>query len=94
MPDLMVKDIPEEELHAIATRAARHGRSSEDEVRHLVHEAASEERLVIELERARQAVEATRALNRTDSVSAAPAAPPRRRYRSVEPTPRRRGPAA
>ena len=92
MADLIVRDVPAEELEALAARAARHGRTQEDEVRQLVHEAASEERLVLELERARQAAEATRALHRPEAGGAPVSAPARRRYRSVEPTPKRRGP--
>jgi plasmid stability protein len=83
MPDITIHNVPQEELDAIQSRAARHGRSAEAEVMHLIHEAAGEERLVTELERATKAVE-----DRLSSVPAADAAP-RRRYRSVGPTPRR-----
>jgi plasmid stability protein len=83
MPDITIHEVPQEELDAIESRAARHGRSAEAEVMHLIHEAAGEERLVTELERATKAVE-----DRLSSV-APPAAAPRRRYRSVAPTPRR-----
>ncbi|MGH7447703.1 MAG: FitA-like ribbon-helix-helix domain-containing protein, partial [Longimicrobiales bacterium] len=83
MPDITVHDVPQQELDAIESRAARHGRSTEAELMHLIHEAAGEERLVTELERATKAVEAT--LSRPTA-----AAPPRRRYRAVEPTPRQR----
>ena len=83
MPDVTIHDVPQEELAALESRAARHGRSTEAELMHLIHEAAGEERLVTELERATKAVEAR--------LSAVPTKePPRRRYRSVEPTPRRR----
>ena len=83
MPDITIHDVPQEELDAIESRATRHGRSAEAEVMHLIHEAAGEERLVTELERATKAVE-----DRLSSV-APPDATPRRRYRSVAPTPRR-----
>ena len=83
MPDVTIRDVPQEELAALESRAARHGRSTEAELMHLIHEAAGEERLVTELERATKAVEARlSAVPTTES--------PRRRYRSVEPTPRRR----
>jgi plasmid stability protein len=84
MPDITIHDVPQEELDAIASRAERHGRSAEAEVMHLIHEAAGEERLVTELQRATKAVEA-----KLSAVSTAESAP-RRRYRTVEPTPRRR----
>lgn len=84
MPDVTIHDVPQEELTALQSRAARHGRSTEAELMHLIHEAAGEERLVTELERATKAVEAKLA-----SVTTADAAP-RRRYRTVEPTPRRK----
>jgi plasmid stability protein len=84
MPDITIHDVPQAELDAISSRAARHGRSAEAELMHLIHEAAGEEMLVTELERATKAVEAKlSSVAKTD-------APPRRRYRSVEPTPRRR----
>jgi plasmid stability protein len=82
MPDITIRDVPQEELEALESRAARHGRSAELELIHLIHEAAGEERLVTELERATKAVEARLA-------ASAPAAP-RRRYRTVEPTPNRK----
>jgi plasmid stability protein len=82
MPEITIRDVPQEELDALAARAARHGRSAEAELMHLIHEAAGEEMLVTELERATKAVEA--------KLASATAATPRRRYRTVEPTPRRR----
>lgn len=82
MPDVTIRDVPQPELDALESRAVRHGRSTEAELMHLIHEAAGEERLVIELERATRAVEA-----RLSTVS--PGAP-RRRYRSAQPTPRKR----
>jgi plasmid stability protein len=84
MPDVTIHDVPQEELAAIESRAARHGRSPEAELMHLIHEAAGEERLVTELERATRAVESKLASAGTVSTA------PRRRYRTVEPTPRRR----
>jgi len=82
MPDITIRDVPQEELDALESRAARHGRSTEAELMHLIHEAAGEEMLVTELERATKAVEAKLSSVETDA--------PRRRYRSVQPTPRRR----
>ena len=82
MPDLTIRDVPQAELDALESRAARHGRSTEAELMHLIHEAAGEERLVTELERATKAVEAR--------LSTTTTGPPRRRYRSVPPTPRRK----
>jgi len=82
MPDITIHGVPPEELSAIESRAARHGRSTEAELMHLIHEAASEERLVAELERATREVEA-RLSTTTRSAG-------RRRYRVVEPTPRLR----
>jgi plasmid stability protein len=84
MPDITIHDVPQDELAALELRAARHGRSAEAEVMHLIHEAAGEERLVTELERATKAVEARLASTRTADAA------PRRRYRTVEPTPRRK----
>lgn len=82
MPDVTIHDVPQEELDALEARAARHGRSAEAELMHLIHEAAGEEMLVTQLERATKAVEA--------KLAPAATTPPRRRYRTVEPTPRRR----
>ncbi|HEX2167209.1 MAG TPA: hypothetical protein VHG09_08205 [Longimicrobiales bacterium] len=84
MPDVTIHDVPQEELSALESRAARHGRSTEAELMHLIHDAAGEERLVTQLERATKAVEAKLA-----STAVADQAP-RRRYRTVEPTPRHR----
>jgi plasmid stability protein len=83
MPDITIRDVPQEELDALESRAARHGRSTEAELMHLIHEAAGEEMLVTELERATRAVEAKLSSVETNSG-------PRKRYRSVPPTPRRR----
>lgn len=82
MPDLRIHDVPQAELDALESRAARHGRSTEAELMHLIHEAAGEERLVTELERATKAVEAR--------LETAVSGAPRRRYRTVQPTPRLR----
>jgi plasmid stability protein len=83
MPDITIRDVPQEEVEALESRAKRHGRSMEAELMHLILEAAGEERLVTELERATKAVEA-----KLSSVETSPG--PRKRYRSVQPTPRRR----
>jgi plasmid stability protein len=88
MPDLMIPDVPQEELDALTARAERHGRSLEDEARHLLHEAAAEEMLVAELERATRAAE-EKMLAASQPAAAGVAAPGRRRVR-YEPTPRRR----
>jgi plasmid stability protein len=87
MPDLTIRDMPQAELDALEQRGARHGRTAEEEARHLLHEAAAEQLLVSELERATRAVDARLSAN---APTAAPAAPRsgRRRY-SYEPTPRR-----
>jgi plasmid stability protein len=87
MPDLLIPDIPQEELDALAARGRRHGRSGEEEARHLVHEAAAEELLILELERATRAVEAKLKATAPAGRGAAPAV---RRYGRHEPTPRRR----
>lgn len=92
MADLTIRDLPQDELDALRARAERHGRSVEEEARHLLHEAAAEEMLVEELERATRAAEAKMAEARAVAADppAATASPPKRRYR-YEPTPRRRG---
>lgn len=87
MPDLLIRDVPQDELDALAARAARHGRTGEEEARHLVHEAAAEELLLKQLERATRAEERLRA---ADQAPGPTQTPPRRRYRRAEPTPRRR----
>jgi plasmid stability protein len=89
MADLTISGMPQEELDALAARGHRHGRTLEEEARHLLHEAAAEELLVTELERAARAVEERlKAVQPPASVSKARAAG-RRRYQ-YEPTPRRR----
>jgi plasmid stability protein len=88
MPDLTIHDVPQTELDALASRGARHGRSAEEEARHMIHEAAAEELLLAELERATRAVEEKQ---KQVTQPAGPAAgAPRGRYRRVEPTPGRR----
>jgi plasmid stability protein len=87
MPDLTIQDIPGEEYSALEARAARHGRTVEEEARHLLHEAAAEQMLVTQLERVTQAAATKR--------GSTPAAPPRntgrpRSRRATEPTPGRR----
>ena len=88
MPDLILHDVPDEELNAFTTRAARHGRSAEEELRHLLHEAAAEEMLVAQLEQATRAIDAR--MKNVEASTGTTAAPARKRYRVVEPTPRRR----
>jgi plasmid stability protein len=91
MPDIVIADVPQEEVDALESRAQRHGRSAEAELRHLIHEAAGEEMLVLELERATQAAEASlRAAEAVRPTAPASTGAPRRRYRTVEPTPRSR----
>jgi hypothetical protein len=83
MPDLMIHDVPEDAYEAFAAHAARRGQSVEAAVLDLIHTTANEVRLMRELERASRAAETvhTAAYNDPD------AAPRRRRYRSVHPTP-------
>jgi plasmid stability protein len=83
VPDLTIRDIPQTDLDALAARGARHGRSAGEEARHLIREAAAEQLLVAELERATQAVE-----ERLRAAGAPRSGAVRRRYR-YEPTPRR-----
>jgi plasmid stability protein len=91
MPDITIHDVPQVELDALDSRGARHGRSREGELRQLIHEAASEELLVTELERASEAVERLKAVEKAAEREVGPAvgtaSPPRRRYRH-QPTPR------
>jgi plasmid stability protein len=82
MPDITIHDVSQEDLEALDSRAARHGRPTEAEVLHLIHEAAGEERLVSQLERATKKVDQALSANRATGAKA----PARRRYRSVEPT--------
>jgi plasmid stability protein len=85
MPDLTITDMPQDEIDALARRAERHGRSTEEEARHLLHEAAAEEMLVEELEHATAVAEA-----KLEAATRTPVTTPagRRRVR-YEPTPRR-----
>jgi plasmid stability protein len=87
MPDLTIHAIPQEDLDALGARANRHGRSTESETLHLIHEAAAAERLVQQLERAQRAEDAIRR-SEQHKRSRGPAAA-RPRYRTVEPTPQR-----
>jgi plasmid stability protein len=87
MAELIIRDVPAEEIGALERRAARRGRTLEAEARHLLHEAAREELMLAELDRATAAVE-SRIGAKPESGTARSA--PRRRYRSVEPTPRSR----
>lgn len=88
MPDLLIRDVPQAELDALAARGARHGRTDEEEARHLIHEAAAEERLLAQLERTSRAVDRLRGTETPEGP--VKAAAPRRRYQRSEPTPRRR----
>lgn len=87
MPDLLIRDVPQAELDALAARGARHGRTDEEEARHLIHEAAAEETLLAQLERTSRAVDRLRG---TEVPGGPVKAAPRRRYQRSEPTPRRR----
>jgi plasmid stability protein len=89
MPDLVIRDVPKPDLDALLARAERHGRSLEQETLHLLHEAAAEQMLLMELERA------THASRRIDEQrehiplpKQRPARGPRRRVK-YEPTPGR-----
>lgn len=91
MPDIRIDDVPQEELEALKSRAARHARTLDAELRHIMHEAAGEELLVLELERATRAAEQTlEAAKRAAPPPPASVTAPRKRSRVVEPTPRRR----
>jgi plasmid stability protein len=91
MPDMTIRDVPQEEVDALQSRAERHGRTLDAELRHIMHEAAGEELLVLELQRATQAAEASlRAAERVAGGAPSGASPPRRRYKTVGPTPRLR----
>jgi plasmid stability protein len=90
MAELEITGIPEEELSALRARAARHGRTVEEEARHLLHEAAAEQMLVAELERATRAAEAVQTRLSTVQPARYSGAAPRRHQRRTEPTPGRR----
>jgi plasmid stability protein len=87
MPDLTIRGIPQDEMDALAARAAGTGRTEEEEARHLIHEAAAEEMLLTQLEEATRAVEAR--LKSVDPAAGAVKPATRRRYQRKEPTPRR-----
>jgi plasmid stability protein len=88
MPDLTIRDIPADDVAALEARGARHGRSGEDEARHLIREAAAEEMLLQDLERVTRAVDAQ--LGAGTDAAVRGRAPARRRGRRFEPTPGRR----
>jgi plasmid stability protein len=86
MPEFVIREVPAADLEALASRAARHGRTAEEEARQLIHDAANEELLVSRLERATRAIDAQ--LRSAERLAGSPPPAKRRRYRSVEPTPR------
>ena len=86
MEDLTIHEVPDDAYEAIAARARRRGQSVAAAVLDLIQIAASEERLVQELERASRAAEIVH-VTAPASGDAAPRA--HRRYRRVEPTARR-----
>jgi plasmid stability protein len=88
MPEMTIRDIPQQEYEALEARAARHGRTVDEEARHLLHEAAAEQMLISELQRATQAVDATLKAVAPAPAAGAQQATARRRVR-YEPTPRR-----
>jgi plasmid stability protein len=90
MAELKVTGIPDEEFSALTVRAARHGRTVEEEARHLLHEAAAEQMLVAELERATRATEAVQAKLSSVQPSRHGSAATRRQRQRKEPTPGRR----
>src|SRR5690606_19819874 len=49
MPDITLHDVPSEEIDALEARGQRHGRTGAEELRHMLHEAASEELIVEQL---------------------------------------------
>jgi plasmid stability protein len=83
MPDVTVRDVPQEDLDAVAARAKRHGRDCEEEIRQLIHDAACEQLLVSRLE------EAARAVEQLSGRGGAATGRTRRRYSRVDPTPQR-----
>jgi plasmid stability protein len=90
MPDLTIHAVPQEDLDALDARATRHGRSTESEALHLIHEAAAAERLVQQLERAQRAEDVIRRSEQRAGTRGP--ATTRTRYRTVEPTPHRTRP--
>lgn len=57
MQDIVLRGIPDEELEALDARARRRGRTRELELRHMIHDAAREERALGLLERATDVLE-------------------------------------
>jgi plasmid stability protein len=90
MAELKVTGIPDEEFSALTARAVRHGRTVEEEARHLLHEAAAEQMLVAELERATRATEAVQAKLSSVQPSRHGSTATRRQRQRKEPTPGRR----
>ncbi len=89
MGDIVVREVPDAELEALEERGRRHGRSREAELRQMIHDAAREERALMDLARATEAIDA-----RLDTVERAlpeGPSPHRRRYgrsKPIQPTPR------
>jgi plasmid stability protein len=84
MPDVTIPDVPEEDLDAVTARARRHGRTCEEEIRQLIHDAACEQLLVSRLEEAARAVEQLSGGGQDVRTGRT-----RRRYGRVDPTPKR-----
>jgi len=84
MPVLTIPDVPEDALEAFEAHASRRGQSVEAAVLELIHAAAHEECLMRDLERASRAAEEIQAAAYKDPDATGK---PRRRYRSVQPTP-------
>jgi plasmid stability protein len=87
MPDISIRNVPQSEYEALGERAERHGRSLEEEVRHVLHEAAAEQLLLTELKRATAA--ADRTLKAAGPGVSGGRRPVGRRGVRYEPTPRR-----
>jgi plasmid stability protein len=88
MADISIRNVPQSEYDALGERAERHGRSLEEEVRHVLHEAAAEQLLVTELKRATAAADKT--LRAAVPAMAGGRRPAGRRGVRYEPTPGRR----
>jgi plasmid stability protein len=84
MTELTIHAIPDETFIAFAAHASRRGHSIEGAVLELIHAAANEETLMQALAKASQAAEDIDILVPTEP-GVTPR--PRRRYRSVKPTP-------
>jgi plasmid stability protein len=84
MTELTIHAIPDETFDAFSTHAARRGRSVEAAALELIQSAANEEMLMRALERASRAAEDVE-IRTAGEVQPTPR--PRRRYRSVHPTP-------